>query len=157
MKRTPLRAKRDRPRRNEGRVAHQRMKPKTVDPTPEQRRYHFWLRENVARCEACGALFDLVVHHILPSSRRDHWNVVLICAPCHNGRTDSVHLLGSEEKFQRHHGVDLKAIAPRRLQQWGLTKDGAGSMKGGGEQSKDERQLLDPPKQLPAGGAMPDA
>lgn len=117
MKRSPLRAKRPTPRRNEGRIAHARVKPKTVEPDAEQRAYWTWLRAK-GHCEACGRRCDLVIHHILPSSARDHWLVVLICAPCHNGRTDSVHLLGSEEKFREKHGVDLKAIARLKLEQY---------------------------------------
>lgn len=117
MKRTPLRAKRPTPRRNEGRIAHARVKYKNVEPNAEQRAYHEWLREK-GRCEASGQQYDLVIHHILPRSARDHWNVVLISAALHNGRTDSVHLLGSEAKFKERHGVDLKAIARARLEEY---------------------------------------
>lgn len=122
MKRSPLRAKRDRPRRNEGRVQHERVKPKTVEPTAEQRRYHDWLRAK-GRCEASGVTVDLVLHHILSRApgkvgRRDHWFVVLISAALHNGRTDSVHLLGSEAEFLRVHGVDLVAVACARLEEY---------------------------------------
>lgn len=99
-------------------MQHARMKAKTVEPDAEARSYHAWLRENVQRCEACGYFGRLAIHHILPSAARDHWNVVRICHPCHNGRTDSVHLLGSEAKFQERHGIDLVAIARQRLKEY---------------------------------------
>jgi 5-methylcytosine-specific restriction endonuclease McrA len=123
VRRSPLNPKRSTPRRNEGRVHHDRMRPKaSAPPTAEQQRYHFWLR-SLGQCEACPARLDLVIHHILArvpgkQGRRDHWFVVLICAPCHNGREDSVHGLGSESEFQRVHGVDLVAVSVARLQEW---------------------------------------
>jgi hypothetical protein len=120
MKRTRLRAKRPTPRRNEGRVQHGRIKPKTVEPTPEQQRYHEWLRTK-ARCQVatCGAR-HLIIHHLLAHapgkfSRRDHWFVVLICAQHHNMGKISVHGLGSEAAFLRETGVDLVAAAVRNL------------------------------------------
>jgi hypothetical protein len=123
MKRSPLRAKRPTPRRNEGRVQHGRMKPKTVEPTPEQQRYHKWLRTK-ARCQVgrCRKR-HLVIHHLLAHApgkvgRRDHWFVVLICALHHNMGARSVHLLGSEAKFLDAHGVDLVASAVRNLKEY---------------------------------------
>ncbi len=103
-------------------MTHARMKPKRgAKPDSEQRAYHGWLR-SLGKCEACGATADLVLHHILPSTRRSHWLVTIICAPCHNGRTDSVHGLGSEEEFERRFGVNLVAAAIMRLAQWRVTK-----------------------------------
>lgn len=122
MKRSPLKAKRDRPRRNEGRIQHGRMKPRAVEPTAEQQRYHDWLRAK-GRCQTCGTAVDLVVHHLLAAApgkvgRRDHWFVVLICAGDHNMGTKSVHALGSEAAFLRETGVDLVAIAVRNLEDY---------------------------------------
>lgn len=123
MRRSPLNPKRDRPRRDEGRIRHDRLRPKaSAAPTAKQQRYHLWLR-GLGKCEACGARVDLVLHHILArvpgkQGRRDHWFVVLICAPDHNGNSDSVHGLGSEEKFKAVHYVDLCAIALERLKEW---------------------------------------
>lgn len=117
--RTPLRAKRPTPRRNEGRIAHDRMRPKaSAPPTAEQQRYHYWLRQK-ARCQAGGS-GDLVVHHLLDRApgkkgRRDHWFVVLISTHLHNMGSKSVHLLGSESAFLAEHGVDLVAVAVRNL------------------------------------------
>lgn len=132
MRRSPLNPKRDRPRRNEGRVQHKRLRRKaSAPPTAEQERYHLHLR-GLGKCEACGATVDLVIHHILgrvpgKQGRRDHWFVVLICAPCHNGRADSVHGLGSEEKFLAVHYVDLRKVALNRLLEWDDELEGAGS------------------------------
>ncbi len=99
-------------------MSHERMKPRTVEPDAEARAYHRWLIEHVQNCEACGYFGRLATHHILPRSARDHWKVVRICHPCHNGRTDSVHLLGSEAKFFEHHNVDLVAISIARLKEY---------------------------------------
>lgn len=120
MKRTPLIRKRPSPRRNEGRVAHARMKPKaSAPPTAEQQRY--W-NSLPASCVACGAATE-VLHHILSphpdkKSRRDHWFVVRLCPQCHNMGTRSVHLLGSEEAFRRATGVDLPRVASHNLDAW---------------------------------------
>lgn len=105
-------------------MAHARIKPRTVEPTAEQRRYHDWLRERGA-CEACGVQHDLVLHHILARApgkvgRRDHWFCVILCAPDHNGRADSVHGLGSEAAFAEKVRIDLVAIAIARLGEYML-------------------------------------
>lgn len=129
MRRSPLRAKRDRPRRNEGRVQHGRMKrPANDEANAEERAYHDWLREKVGQCEACGKRIGLHVHHLLSNlppkrTRRDHWYVVLICGGCHNGDTNSVHLLGSEVLFEDETGVDLVAIGMKRLEEYRGTKE----------------------------------
>ena len=122
MRRTPLRAKRPTPRRAEGRVQHERMKPRTVEPAAEQRAYWNWLRETRGECEACSRRRALVVHHLLArvagkAGRRDHWYVVLICPNCHAG-TEGVHGLGSEAKFLERHGVDLVAVSIARLEEY---------------------------------------
>jgi hypothetical protein len=120
MKRTPLRAKRLKPRRNEGRVQHKRMKsPVATSPSAEQVAY--W-QSLPASCVVCRGV-DAIIHHLLSplpekTSRRDHWYVVRLCPQCHNMGTQSVHLLGSESAFKRVHGVDLVAIAQRNLALW---------------------------------------
>ena len=116
-----LRAKREKPRRNEGRVQHQRMKPKTVEPTAEQKRYHAWLRQG-ARCEVCNDPTQ-VLHHLLSVApgkvgRRDHWFMVNLCPEHHNCGTKSVHLLGSEAAFYVEHGIDLVQVAVANLQEY---------------------------------------
>lgn len=125
MKRgAPLKAKRDRPRRNEGRVQHGRVKERRVEPTAEQRRYWDWLRENVPLCECgCGRQAECI-HHLLSAApgkagRRDHWYVVRLAHHCHNGARDSVHGLGSEMKFCIVAGADnMASIAGARLEQY---------------------------------------
>lgn len=127
MRRAPLKPKRDKPRRNEGRVQHGRMKRKARDePNAEERAYHDWLKSTVMGCEACGRRIGLIIHHILSSLppkavKRDHWYVVRICGGCHNGDTNSVHLLGSEVLFQDETGVDLVAVSIRRLEEYRAT------------------------------------
>ena len=127
MRRSPLKPKRDRPRRNEGRVTHGRMKEKGTDPTPEQQRFHASLRfypdgrNRPCQC-GCGKM-GKAIHHLLARApgkgrRRDHWFVTLLSHGCHNGRSDSVHGLGSEALFQRTHGVDLVAVAVDNLARW---------------------------------------
>ena len=113
LRRGPIKAKRDKPRRNEGRVSHGRIKGKSSDkPTAEEKRYWASLRDVCWNCDAR----DTVIHHILADApgkvgRRDHRLVVRLCPRCHNMGTESVHLLGSEDAFLRRHGVDLVAIA----------------------------------------------
>lgn len=119
MRSSALNPKRATPRRNEGRVKHDRMRPKASrPPTAEQQRYHFWLRQK-GRCQA-GGTGDLVIHHLLDRApgkrgRRDHWFVVLISTSNHNMGTKSVHLLGSEARFREETGVDLVAVAVGNL------------------------------------------
>lgn len=129
MKRTPLRAKRTTPRRNEGRIQHGRMKARTVEPTAEQQRYHDWLRAK-GGCQVCSTHYNLVIHHLLARApgkqgRRDHWFVVLICAGHHNMGIISVHGLGSEAKFRAKTGVDLVAVAVQNLvdYRWEVNSD----------------------------------
>lgn len=117
--RTPLKAKRETPRRNEGRIQHGRIKPRTVNPSAEQERFFDSLPNE---CQGCGGVGQ-VIHHILADvpgkvTRRDHWFVVKLCAGCHNMRTDSVHGLGSEAKFEEVHGVDLVNKALLNLGWW---------------------------------------
>lgn len=105
-----------------------RMKSKaSADPTAEQKGYWDWLREHIGACEACGRRVNLVIHHLLADlppkqHRRDHWFVVLICSSCHNGQTNSIHLLGSEVLFMEVHGVDLIAVSQARLKEWGQSE-----------------------------------
>lgn len=115
MKRSAsLKRKRDKPRRNEGRVQQRRIRPSPSD----QAEYHRDLRDRVRVCEGCKRGGDLVLHHILASfpgkRRRDERYVVILCPACHNMGTYSVHLLGSETRYYDHHGVDLVGIAIAR-------------------------------------------
>ncbi|WP_156028982.1 hypothetical protein [Sphingobium sp. DC-2] len=74
------------------------------------------------RCVVCGA-GDTVIHHILArlpqkTRQRDHRYVAVLCASHHNMGDASVHLLGSEAKFQEATGVDLIAIAVKSWENW---------------------------------------
>jgi Recombination enhancement, RecA-dependent nuclease len=107
VKRTPLNPKRTTPRRNEGRVAHKRMKPKAkVVPTTEQGRFFDLLKS--LGCLICGGPAN--VHHLMHAPgkerRRDHRFVVPLCQ-CHHQGNNSVHDLGSEDAFRAFWGVDL--------------------------------------------------
>lgn len=128
---TPLRPQRATPRRDEGRVQHERIKPKLTEATPEQERYRTWLkydengRNRPCQC-GCGRQGD-DPHHILESlpgkiRKRDHWFVVLLARFCHTYGRDSIHGLGSEAEFKRVHGVDLSAIAVANLKAWGASQ-----------------------------------
>lgn len=121
---TPLRKERLEPRRDEGRVQHERIKPRGVDPSPEQEAYHASLRyfpggrNRPCQC-GCGRVGE-AIHHLLARApgkgrKRDHWFVVLLAHACHNQGRDSVHMLGSEAAFEEAHGVDLVAIAVSNL------------------------------------------
>lgn len=123
----PLCPERVEPRRVEGRVRHDRIKPRLGDPTPEQDRYHASLRHlpdgqnRPCQC-GCGRVGE-ALHHLLArvpgkGPRRDHWFVVLLSHRCHTFGRDSVHMLGSEAAFEKMHGVDLAAIAVENLRAW---------------------------------------
>jgi hypothetical protein len=131
---TPLRKQRREPRRNEGRVEHERIKPRTIDPSPDQERFHESLRffpdgkNRPCQC-GCGRVGE-AIHHLLArapgkGARRDHWFVVLLAHHCHNLGRDSVHMLGSEGRFHEVHGVDLVAVAISNLLHWREHDDGA--------------------------------
>lgn len=117
MKRAPLKAKRDKPRRNEGRVAHERIKPKgKAAPTAEER----WHMDRVAALGCCvTGRKDVVIHHIMhmagKARRRDHRFVVALIPELHNMGPLSVHALGGEAAFMEQHGVDL---VERAIQDW---------------------------------------
>ena len=103
---TPLKPKRDKPRRREGRVTHKRMKPKATGKTTEEARHV----EHVASlgCLICGKPAE--VHHVMhapgKSKRRDHRFIAPLCPDHHRGN-DGVHGLGSEKAFLALWGVDL--------------------------------------------------
>lgn len=107
MKRSPLKPKRTRPRRAEGRVTHARMKPRAkAAPTAEERKH----LDRVAGlgCLICGS--PASIHHLMTAPgkerRRDHRYVVPLCREHHQGDT-GVHGLGSEAAFEALWGVDL--------------------------------------------------
>ena len=121
IRRTPLKSRRDAPRRNEGRIEQQRAKPKAkADPDALEKLHHARLREKP--CAVPGCSNPSILHHIMhmagKARRRDHRYVVNLCPHHHNMGNESVHLLGSEAAFLRVHGVDLPALA---LLEWEYT------------------------------------
>lgn len=114
MKRSPLKAKRDKPRRNEGRVAHVRMKPRAgAPPTAEERRHI----QRVASlpCLVCGA--PSTVHHVTATVHggrisRSHKRVVPLCPKHHQHDHGplSVERL-SHRGFYLEWGIDLLKAA----------------------------------------------
>ena len=109
LRRSPLNAKRVTPRRNEGRVAHVRIKPKAkAAPTAKEKRH----MDRIASlgCLKCGKPASL--HHLMKAPgkvrRRDHRFVVPLCRDHHQG-DEGVHGLGSEAAFKERHGIDLIA------------------------------------------------
>jgi hypothetical protein len=124
---TPLRPERREPRRDEGRVTHERIKPRRGEISDEQQRYHDSLRyfqggrRRPCQCGCRRTGED--VHHILArvpgkGPKRDHWFVVLLSSFCHTMGRDSIHMLGSEAKFKEVHGVDLAQVAVDNLNGW---------------------------------------
>lgn len=117
MKRTPLRAKRAKPRRNEGRVQHGRMKPKVGAPPTAEERLHL---ERVAKlpCLVCGRAST--VHHVTATVHggrisRSHKRVVPLCPRHHQiqwGPTESVEALG-HGGFYHTYGIDLLSEADK--------------------------------------------
>jgi hypothetical protein len=115
MKRSPLRAKRPTPRRNEGRVQHKRMKPKAgAPPTAEEARHI----ERVGQmpCAVC-TMRPVQVHHVTATVHggrisRSHKRVVPLCFKHHKieGGPLSVESL-SHSAFTKQWGLDLLSLA----------------------------------------------
>lgn len=125
MRRTPLKQKRDRPRRDEGRIKHVRVKPKAgAPPTAEERRHmkHVGrmrcLLDTVPKVFPCGG--RLTLHHVTASIygggiTRSHKRVVPLCEAHHqiqHGPHGSVEAL-SHGGFHAVYGIDLLAEADR--------------------------------------------
>ena len=115
MKRSPLRAKRPTPRRNEGRVQHQRMKPKASSPPTSEEKAHL-ARVALMPCCVCGR-WPVQVHHVTASVHggrisRSHKRVVPLCFQHHKeeGGPLSVESL-SHSGFYREWGIDLLKLA----------------------------------------------
>lgn len=107
--------KRAKPRRNEGRVQHGRMKRKgKAPPTADEQRHLD--RVGLLPCLKTGRR-PVVVHHIMhmpgKRCRRDHRFVVPLIPEFHNMGDESVHSLGGEAQFKAKHKIDLVAEAVR--------------------------------------------
>jgi hypothetical protein len=109
MRRSPLKPKRDKPRRNDGRVQHQRIKEKSSrGPTAEEVRHRERIRE--IGCLVCGRPAE--THHVIAcgdwkEKRRDHRVLVPLCSEHHRGPTGAHGL--SESGFAARYGIDLLA------------------------------------------------
>jgi hypothetical protein len=128
LRKTPLKRKREKPRRNEGRVKHNRMR-ETGSPLES---FHV-ARVRKLPCCVPGCRRPAIAHHIMvvragmlgqvgdhleKVTRRDDRFVAPLCPGHHNGWNDSVHLLGSEAKFKKVHGIELLAIA---VAEWNIS------------------------------------
>lgn len=126
---TPLKRKRDKPRRNEGRVKHGRIRP-IGSPLED---FHSERLKSLPCCVPGCRRGPVHRHHlmVIPAgmvgiggealvkvTRRDDRFQAVLCPGHHNGNTDSVHLLGSEEAFKKVHGIDLFLIA---MQEWDIS------------------------------------
>lgn len=113
-RKTPLRSKRAKPRRDEGRVQHKRMRGSGSRPPTAEERRHMDLVASLC-CLISGR--PAVLHHLMHAPgkerRRDHRFVVPLAPEFHNGGDGSVHALGSEKAFEEMWGVDLIG--------WGIT------------------------------------
>jgi hypothetical protein len=105
VKRTPLRAKRLTPRRNEGRVAHERIKPKE----PKEPTYLGFIAS--LGCLVCGC--PATVHHVTSDGykrlARSDRRVAPLCCRHHqiqHGPRESVEALG-HAGFKARYGIDL--------------------------------------------------
>jgi hypothetical protein len=106
MKRTPLRAKRETPRRTHPeRVQHGRTKRKRVSKTAAEDRH--LARVGALPCCVTGKR-PVEVHHLMKApdkrTRRDHRWVVPLHYLEHRG-PDGIHGLGSEAKFENLRGL----------------------------------------------------
>lgn len=115
MRRTPLKARRDKPRRKAPeRVAHKRTKPKAGAPPTAKEAAHI-ARVAAMPCLVCGA--RSTVHHVTASRHggritRTHRRVVPLCPRHHqiqHGPEESVEALNHGGFFARY-GIDLEAV-----------------------------------------------
>ena len=113
MRRTPIKPKRDKPRRNEGRVTHGRVKEK-YSPIPNAQERRHEERLALLPCVGCGGVATCC-HHLLSDCegkrwRRDHRFQLPLCDSCHTG-PQGVHGIGSESKWAEGKGIDVSALA----------------------------------------------
>lgn len=113
QRKTRLKPKREKPRRNDGRIQHKRAKPKAKAP-PSAAEHRHLDRIAAMPCVVTGRR-PVVVHHVMrcPGKvrRRDHRFVTPLVPELHNFGPLSVHGLGSEVRFREVHGIDLAAWA----------------------------------------------
>lgn len=131
---TRLKAKRDKPRRDEGRIEHERISgPRNPDPSAEQREFWKWLREEKG-CIITGAKGDhpdprlrCTIHHITSDGykriSRDHWLVLPLRADHHQAVWDAKNSIEAmnHAEFARHHHIDLIARSIELREEWQRT------------------------------------
>ena len=115
LRRTPLKAKREKTRRNEGRVTHERMARKPSAKPNAQERKHF---ERVAAlgCVVDGCSNPANIHHVTSDGMkriaRSHTRVVNLCKNHHQDGPCAVHRVG-HARFTETFGIDLLETAER--------------------------------------------
>jgi hypothetical protein len=122
LRHSPLPKRREKPRRNEGRITHQRIKRARVSKTALERIHMD--RIGAMPCLGCGRR-PVHVHHLMkcPAKRcrRDHRYVAPLCADpnngCHIGK-NGVHKI-TEKLWGERRGIDLAAWA---IEQWAITE-----------------------------------
>lgn len=117
MKRTPLKARRETVRRNEGRVQHNRLRPKESAPPTSAERAHLAAVAAMPCLVGKGCYGRVEVHHVhsdgLKRIARSHRRVVPLCGDAHHRTgSESVHMIG-HGGFAAVHEIDLLAEADR--------------------------------------------
>jgi len=118
MKRSPLKAKRDTPRRSEGRVTHERMRAKATSKTAAHRRYHTYVAS--LPCLGCGVQ-PVCVHHVISDGHKrltkDHSLVLPLCPSCHADGPTAVHRIGTRA-WNAMHGFEQHVRAAELWEEW---------------------------------------
>lgn len=112
MKRSPIKPRRDKPRRNDSRITHTRMHRKSISKTAEE-------AEHLGRVASMGCLVcqrPAQVHHVVSDGyqrlTRDHRRAVALCAEHHTDGPNAVHRIG-HRAFNELYNLDLLEIADR--------------------------------------------
>lgn len=111
MKRSPINRKRSEQRRDEGRVQHQRTKPKPgAAPLAAEKRHLAYIAS--LPCLICGAPSE--VHHVhsdgMKRIARSHKRTIALCPLHHRTGPQAVHALG-HAGFNLTFDIDQLAIA----------------------------------------------
>jgi len=111
MRRTAIKAKRETPRRCEGRVTHERMKRRPSDKGVAERGH----MDRIAAmpCCGCGAM-GVQIHHVISDGfkrlTRDHRLILPLCPSCHSTGASAVHRIGTRA-WNEMHGVEQHVLA----------------------------------------------
>lgn len=120
LRKTPLKKRREKPRRNEGRIQHQRSRPKAGSPPTAAEKAHMG-RIAAMGCLVCGK--PATVHHVTSDGMkriaRSHKRVAPLCETHHQiqfGARESVEAL-SHAGFTKKYGIDLLEWADQAWEQ----------------------------------------